>query len=55
MFVRDWDTNSQIFISCGEHDMTENIIHIVIARIEGAPPGLKGVSLFLVPKHVIMV
>jgi alkylation response protein AidB-like acyl-CoA dehydrogenase len=38
------------FITCGEHDLTENIIHLVLARIEGAMPGTKGVSLFIVPK-----
>ncbi len=40
----------KIFISSGEHDLTDNIIHLVLARIEGAPEGMKGVSLFLVPK-----
>lgn len=40
----------KIFISGGEHDMTENVIHLVLARCENAPPGIKGVSLFLVPK-----
>ena len=44
-------TGSKIFISGGEHDMTENIIHPVLARIEGAPAGTKGISLFLVPKY----
>ena len=39
------------FISSGDHDLTENIIHPVLARIEGAPPGVKGISLFLVPKY----
>jgi alkylation response protein AidB-like acyl-CoA dehydrogenase len=43
-------TGSKIFISGGEHDMTANIIHPVLARIEGAPPGTRGISLFLVPK-----
>jgi alkylation response protein AidB-like acyl-CoA dehydrogenase len=38
------------FITCGEHDLTENIIHLLLARIEGAPPGTKGISLFVVPK-----
>lgn len=38
------------FITCGEHDLTENIIHLVLARIEGAPAGTKGLSLFIVPK-----
>jgi len=41
---------TKIFISAGEHDMAENIVHIVIARIEGAPEGTKGISLFVVPK-----
>lgn len=44
-------TGSKIFISAGEHDMVENIIHPVLARIEGAPAGTKGISLFLVPKY----
>ncbi|MCG6911812.1 MAG: acyl-CoA dehydrogenase [Deltaproteobacteria bacterium] len=44
-------TGSKIFISSGEHDMAENIIHPVLARIEGAPQGTKGISLFLVPKY----
>jgi len=43
-------TGSKIFISSGEHDLSENIIHPVLARIEGAPQGTKGISLFLVPK-----
>ena len=38
------------FITCGEHDLTDNIIHLVLARVEGAPPGTKGISLFIVPK-----
>jgi alkylation response protein AidB-like acyl-CoA dehydrogenase len=38
------------FISCGEHDLTENIVHLLLARIEGAMPGTKGISLFIVPK-----
>ncbi len=42
---------SKIFISAGEHDLCENIIHPVLARIEGAPAGTKGISLFLVPKY----
>ncbi|MBU2515438.1 acyl-CoA dehydrogenase [bacterium] len=44
-------TGNKIFISGGEHDLTENIIHPVLARIEGAPAGTKGISLFLVPKY----
>jgi alkylation response protein AidB-like acyl-CoA dehydrogenase len=43
-------TGSKIFISSGEHDLVDNIIHPVLARIEGAPAGTKGISLFLVPK-----
>jgi acyl-CoA dehydrogenase len=43
-------TGTKIFISAGEHDLAENIIHLVLARIEGAPPGIRGVSLFVVPK-----
>ena len=39
------------FISCAEHDLTPNIIHMVLARIEGAPAGVRGISLFLVPKR----
>ncbi|MBF0258555.1 MAG: acyl-CoA dehydrogenase [Desulfamplus sp.] len=44
-------TGAKIFISGGEHDLTENIIHPVLARIEGAPEGTRGISLFLVPKY----
>ncbi len=43
-------SGSKIFISAGEHGMTDNIIHLVLARIEGAPEGNKGISLFIVPK-----
>jgi alkylation response protein AidB-like acyl-CoA dehydrogenase len=43
-------SGNKIFITCGEHDLTENIIHPVLARIEGAPPGTRGISLFIVPK-----
>jgi alkylation response protein AidB-like acyl-CoA dehydrogenase len=43
-------SGNKIFISSGEHDMSENIIHPVLARIEGAPAGTKGISLFIVPK-----
>jgi alkylation response protein AidB-like acyl-CoA dehydrogenase len=46
-------TGTKIFISAGEHDLTENIIHLVLARIEGAPAGIKGVSLFVVPKVLV--
>ncbi|MDC3959579.1 acyl-CoA dehydrogenase [Polyangium jinanense] len=41
---------SKIFISGGDHDLTENIVHLTLARIDGAPPGIKGVSLFAIPK-----
>jgi hypothetical protein len=44
-------TGTKIFISAGEHDLVENIVHPVLARIEGAPAGTKGISLFLVPKY----
>ncbi len=43
----------KIFISAGEHDLAENIIHLVLAKIDGAPEGIKGVSLFIVPKHLV--
>jgi len=46
-------TGQKIFISAGEHDLASNIIHLVIARIEGAPAGTKGISLFVVPKFLI--
>src|SRR5262249_57980996 len=45
-------TGTKIFISAGEHDLAENIVHLVLARIEGAPAGIKGVSLFVVPKFL---
>jgi hypothetical protein len=43
-------TGTKIYISAGEHDLTENIIHLVLARTPDAPPGTKGISLFVVPK-----
>jgi alkylation response protein AidB-like acyl-CoA dehydrogenase len=46
-------TGTKIFISAGEHDLTENIVHLVLARIEGAPSGTKGISLFVVPKVLL--
>lgn len=46
-------TGAKIFISSGEHDLTENIIHIVLARVVGAPKGTKGLSLFAVPKYLV--
>lgn len=45
-------TGTKIFISAGEHDMTDNIVHIVLARLPGAPEGTKGISLFIVPKRL---
>jgi alkylation response protein AidB-like acyl-CoA dehydrogenase len=46
-------TGTKIFISGGEQDLTENIVHLVLARIEGAPEGVKGISLFVVPKILL--
>ena len=43
-------TGTKIFITCGEHDLSENVIHLVLARTPNAPEGIKGISLFLVPK-----
>ncbi|MCB1768346.1 MAG: acyl-CoA dehydrogenase family protein, partial [Candidatus Competibacteraceae bacterium] len=43
----------KIFISAGEHDLAENIIHLVLARIPGGPDGVKGISLFIVPKFLV--
>ena len=43
----------KIFISAGEHDLAKNIIHLVLAKIDGAPEGIKGVSLFIVPKYLV--
>ncbi|HLX09873.1 MAG TPA: acyl-CoA dehydrogenase C-terminal domain-containing protein [Thermoanaerobaculia bacterium] len=43
-------TGSKIFISGGDHDLTENIVHLVLARLPDAPPGIKGISLFVIPK-----
>ena len=45
-------TGQKIWISGGEHDLTENIVHLVLARIEGAPQGTRGISLFIVPKFI---
>jgi alkylation response protein AidB-like acyl-CoA dehydrogenase len=44
---------TKIFITWGEHDMAENIIHLVLARVTGAPEGVKGISLFVVPKYMV--
>ncbi len=46
-------TGTKIFISFGEHDMSENIIHLVLARTPDAPPGTKGISCFIVPKLLV--
>ena len=46
-------SGTKIFISAGEHDLSQNIIHLVLARIEGAPAGTKGISLFVVPKVMV--
>jgi 3-(methylsulfanyl)propanoyl-CoA dehydrogenase len=46
-------TGTKIFISAGEHDLADNILHLVLARIEGAPAGTKGISLFVVPKLTV--
>ena len=44
---------TKIFITYGEHDMTDNIVHLVLARVPGAPEGVKGISLFVVPKFLV--
>jgi acyl-CoA dehydrogenase len=46
-------TGQKIFITYGEHDLTDNIIHMVLARLPDAPPGTKGISLFLIPKFLL--
>ena len=46
-------SGQKIFISAGEHDLSDNIIHLVLARIDGGPEGIKGVSLFIVPKFLV--
>ncbi len=55
--VREGDryriTGQKIFITWGEHDMAENIVHMVLARVDGAPEGTRGVSLFIVPKYPV--
>jgi len=54
--VRDGDhyrvSGTKIFITWGDHPMAENTVHLVLARIEGAPPGVRGISMFLVPKYL---
>ena len=44
---------TKIYITYGDHDLTENIVHLVLARTPGSPPGTKGISLFLVPKYMV--
>ncbi|HYH20800.1 MAG TPA: acyl-CoA dehydrogenase [Azospirillum sp.] len=46
-------TGQKIFITCGEHDLSDNIVHLVLARLPDAPAGTKGISLFLVPKRLL--
>ncbi len=46
-------TGNKIFISGGDHEMNENIVHLVLARVKGAPKGVKGISLFIVPKFLV--
>ncbi len=46
-------SGAKIFITSGDHDLTENILHLVIARLEGAPAGTRGISLFMVPKFLV--
>jgi alkylation response protein AidB-like acyl-CoA dehydrogenase len=43
----------KIFITYGDHDMSENIVHLVLARVDGAPPGVRGISMFFVPKFLV--
>jgi alkylation response protein AidB-like acyl-CoA dehydrogenase len=47
-------SGQKIFITWGDHDLTDNIVHLVLARLPGAPPGIKGISLFLVPKFPVL-
>jgi 3-(methylthio)propanoyl-CoA dehydrogenase len=55
--VREGDhyrvSGQKIFITYGEHDLTENIVHLVLARVEGAPEGVRGISMFIVPKFLV--
>jgi alkylation response protein AidB-like acyl-CoA dehydrogenase len=44
---------NKMWISCGDHELAENIVHLVLAKIPGGPPGVKGISLFIVPKRVV--
>ena len=45
-------TGQKIFVTWGDHDMTENVVHLVLARLPDAPEGTRGISLFLVPKYL---
>jgi alkylation response protein AidB-like acyl-CoA dehydrogenase len=55
--VREGDhyrvSGQKIFITYGEHDLTDNIVHLVLARVDGAPEGVRGISMFLVPKFLV--
>ena len=46
-------TGNKMWISGGDHDLTENIVHLVLAKIPSGPPGVKGISLFIVPKFLV--
>jgi alkylation response protein AidB-like acyl-CoA dehydrogenase len=46
-------TGSKMWISAGDHELSETIVHLVLARVAGSPPGVKGLSLFIVPKHLV--
>src|SRR5208282_2800746 len=46
-------TGQKIFITWGDHDMADNIVHLVLARLPGAPPGTRGLSLFIAPKRLV--
>ena len=46
-------TGQKIFITYGEHDLADNIVHLVLARVPDAPPGTKGISCFIVPKFLV--
>ena len=46
-------TGQKIFITYGDHDLTDNIVHLVLARLPDAPPGTRGISLFIVPKFLV--
>ena len=53
MHGHDWLFGSKMWISGAEHEMSENIVHLVLAKIPGGPPGTKGISLFVVPKFLV--